>query len=116
VHLQPEEAFFAELLAIAKEQHASVDIGAHVIEVWRDRVDTATEIALMREVEFVNGLETLSYSQSEQPLAAQAVAFLVALMLLEELELLTEWGLPEKLRCNRTIIVPFRDASQAASN
>jgi len=48
--LEPPKAIFTDSLALGELQNTSVQILSHVIQMGRNWVDTATEIAIVREV------------------------------------------------------------------
>jgi hypothetical protein len=51
--LQPPQATFTEGLGLGEEEESTRKIVADVVQVWRDRVCSATEVHIVGEVELI---------------------------------------------------------------
>ena len=76
-----------------------------------DRVNAASEIALMWEVQLIHCLVALRNLKAQVPLTPETVTLLVPLVLLQQFELLAEGRFFEHFRSDRPVIVPLRNTA-----
>jgi len=81
-----------------------------------DRVNTASEIAVVREVKLLALAEGLRDFERQQEGAAQTVRLTVLLVLFEQFELFAKTGIADHLWGDRACVVTFRDGTKSASN
>ena len=53
VDLHPPETILADAFAFRELEDATIDIGSHVVQMRADRVDTPSEVTVVREVEIL---------------------------------------------------------------
>ena len=59
MNFKPKQALFTQRLAISKFQKSSIKISSHMVKMRWDRIDSPSEIHVVREVDVINGFKTL---------------------------------------------------------
>ena len=62
VNLKLEKTIFANPLPFRELEQSSVEICTHMVQMWWDRVDSTSEVHVVREVDLVAHFERLSHA------------------------------------------------------
>ena len=89
---------------------------SHVVQMWRNWIDTASEITVMWEVDFIALFETLCDSKSKKPITPLRMRFLIMLVLFEEFELFFEWSFFDDFWGDSPLVVPFGNIAETSTN
>lgn len=81
--LEPPKAFLADSLCLGVHKYSTLQVVSHMVEMWRDRVHSASEVAVMWEVKLPTVAETLSDLESQQEGATKTMGFTIELVLLQ---------------------------------
>ena len=111
MHFVPPQAFLTYAFTLRKRQDASLQVITHMIQMWCDRIDTSSEVTVVREEKLIAVSEGLGYFQGQQEGTTKAVSLCILLVFLQKFQFLTEACISDHLRCDVACVVAVRNGA-----
>lgn len=107
VNFKPSESWLTQWGSFSELKDTSGNVGAHVIEVGWDGVDSASEVQIVGEIKDSARFERLSDTVSQKKVTSQWMSLIIYLMLPQQLHSILKTRRFEHFRCNLPFIIPL---------